>query len=186
MSTARRRTTSIAPSFLRCSSGWPRPTDHAKAYQYRDNPHHAGGYAYAAYREQRYAEAQRRWMKCLQFYHKLAARNPAAFRSDVAGMLNNFGILYRDAGRDADAEMAVTEPAAFPGTCGQADRGGGAGRHPMARLHILPLSGQLVDGDEGEGQERLQCRLCSRFARFVARHHLVRHGLPDVLLTHPW
>src|SRR3954454_5547168 len=84
--------------------------DYAKAYQYRpDNPRYADGYAYAAYRERRYTEAEQGWTKCLQLYRELAARDPGAYRPDVAGTLNNLGILYRATGRLAEAEKPYSE-----------------------------------------------------------------------------
>ncbi len=81
-----------------------------KAFRYRpDNPLYALGYATAAYRERHYVDSERGLIAALQLYRDRAARDPGAYRPDVAATLNNLGILYSDTGRLADAEKAYTE-----------------------------------------------------------------------------
>jgi tetratricopeptide (TPR) repeat protein len=84
--------------------------DYAQAYQYRPrNVLYASEYARAAYIERQYAEAERGWTAALQLYRDLAARDPGAYRPNVATTLNNLGILYSDTGRLPEAEKAYTE-----------------------------------------------------------------------------
>ena len=81
-----------------------------KAFRYRpENPRYAGGYARAAYAERHYAEAERGSIAALQLYRDLAARDPGAYRPDVAVTLNNLGALYWSTGRLAEAEKAYSE-----------------------------------------------------------------------------
>jgi tetratricopeptide (TPR) repeat protein len=87
-----------------------------KAFRYQpDNPRYADGYARAAYRERRYAETERGWTAGLQLSRDLAARDPRAYRPNVATMLNNLGVLYRDTGRLAEAEKAFSEALTWSG-----------------------------------------------------------------------
>jgi tetratricopeptide (TPR) repeat protein len=84
--------------------------DYAEAYQLR--PHdvrYASNYGRAAYRERQYAEAERASIAALQMYRDLAARDPDAYRPDVAATLANLGNLYSDTGRFVDAEKAYGE-----------------------------------------------------------------------------
>jgi tetratricopeptide (TPR) repeat protein len=84
--------------------------DYAEAYQLRPkNPQYASEYARAAYRERQYAEAERGWTAALQIYRDLAAHDPGAYRPYVAQTFNDLGILYRDTGRLAEADKALSE-----------------------------------------------------------------------------
>src|SRR3954463_8038916 len=84
--------------------------DYGKAFQYRpDNPHYANSYARFAYRERDYKRAEQSWTATLHLYRELAARDPDAYRPNVANTLINLGGLYNDTGRDAEAEKAYTE-----------------------------------------------------------------------------
>jgi tetratricopeptide (TPR) repeat protein len=84
--------------------------DYGKAFQYRpDNPRYAGGYGYFAYQERDYTKAENGWTAVLQLYRELAARDPGAYRPNVALTLNNLGLLHRDTGRLAEAEKDYTE-----------------------------------------------------------------------------
>src|ERR1700730_9925220 len=100
-------------AMLRFDAGAALP-HYEKAFRYRpDNPRYADDYARAANRERRYAEAEKGWDAALQSYRGLAARDPGAYRPDVADMLNYLGNLYRDTGRLGEAENAYSEALAI-------------------------------------------------------------------------
>jgi tetratricopeptide (TPR) repeat protein len=88
--------------------------DYAMAYQYRpDDPRYADAYAYALMllqRDDRTAEMMLRGQ--LRQAQDLAAQDPA-HRPDLAATLNNMGVFYRDAGRFAEAEVALMKAAAI-------------------------------------------------------------------------
>ena len=61
----------------------------------------------------RNAEAEKASTEALAIQRELAARDPGAYRPDVAGTLNSLGLLYGVTGRNAEAEKASTEALAL-------------------------------------------------------------------------
>jgi tetratricopeptide (TPR) repeat protein len=57
----------------------------------------------------RLADAGKAYSEALTIRRELAARDPGAYRPDLAGRLNNLGNLYRNTGRLADADKAYSE-----------------------------------------------------------------------------
>lgn len=67
---------------------------YGKAYRFQpNNPLYAFNYAGAAEHQQRYAEAEEAYRTALRLSGDLATRDPGAYRPDVAGTLNNLGLL---------------------------------------------------------------------------------------------
>ena len=88
--------------------------DYAKAHQYRpDNQRYTEAYAYALQQQRDYLKAELVLQELLKQLRGLAAQNPAAYRPDLVGTLNNLGSLYIDAHRFAEAEAALKEAAAI-------------------------------------------------------------------------
>src|SRR5271165_2165285 len=86
--------------------------DYAEAYQYRPNDQRfATAYAYALQQQKDYPKAESVLQELLRQRRSLAAQNPAAYRPDLAGTLNNLGVLYDETRRFADAEAAYREAA---------------------------------------------------------------------------
>jgi tetratricopeptide (TPR) repeat protein len=54
-------------------------------------------------------DAEKAYPEALSIDRDLAARDPGAYRADVASTLSNLGILYGNTGRMADAKQAYTE-----------------------------------------------------------------------------
>ena len=64
----------------------------------------------AAYRvNQRVKESERTGQEALDFYRKLAAKNPGVYLPGVATTLNNLAVLYNDTQRPREAEQAYDE-----------------------------------------------------------------------------
>src|SRR5271155_1557988 len=71
--------------------------DYAKAYQYRpDDQRYGEAYAYALHQQRDYPKAEAVLQELLKQRRSQAAQNPAAYRPDLAGTLNNLGNLYDD------------------------------------------------------------------------------------------
>jgi tetratricopeptide (TPR) repeat protein len=56
-----------------------------------------------------FADADKAYSEALTIRRDLAAHNPGAYRPDVAGTLNNLGVLYLKTVRLADADKAYSE-----------------------------------------------------------------------------
>jgi hypothetical protein len=81
-----------------------------KAYRYRpENTEYALAYAVALQTQNDHAASEQVYRQLLPRLRSLAAANPAAYLPDLAGPLNNLGILYSATQRLADAEQAFVE-----------------------------------------------------------------------------
>jgi len=81
-----------------------------KAHHYRpDHEAYAFSYAVALQKQNAFGRAAQVYAALLPRYRALAAANPAAYLPDLAGTLNNLGVLYSDTQRLADAETAFVE-----------------------------------------------------------------------------
>ena len=81
-----------------------------KAYNYRSkNPNYGRAYADLLYRQRDFVKAESVYQEVLQAYRELAKANPQAYLQDVAGTLNNLGILYRATQRLEESRDAYTE-----------------------------------------------------------------------------
>jgi tetratricopeptide (TPR) repeat protein len=97
---APRRIFSVAAASLLCSFLDEALPDYAKAYQYQpDDLRFAGAYAYALQMQKDYAKAEQVLQELLRQLRNLAARNPAAYRPDVADTLTTLGNLFRQTNR---------------------------------------------------------------------------------------
>ena len=83
--------------------------DYAKAYQYRpDNQRYTAAYAEALLRQRDYPKAESVLRDLLRQWRSPATQEPD-LRSDLAGALDNLGIVYRMTNRFAEAEAVDRE-----------------------------------------------------------------------------